>query len=435
MEGFNIFIILIRKAIPIIISDKPRRGHKTLRLPIPESEYDHFVSDASFARKTVDLIFQENPELFPAKFNQGYVFNGLTIPSIKQGYRCRRIQLKADEESFCIAPVFVMPYMTAQTKDVEKILFLRRFNVPFWGLTYISGRNDMFWYRLEQSFGRLNIVGTTVKLPEHLPQDLLADEKHTKLNGNKHYIAMTVAQECILGAEMTDSASEVALTKAYGVFANEACSLKADYTPDTVNTDGWGATQNAWRYWFPSITVILCFLHAFIKIRDRATKALADSFSHAATQVWDAYKAISKASFSQKLRRLQEWTTENVPESAMKKHILDLCAKRNRFTKSYAHEHAHRTSNMIDRLMKFYDRACFSAQYFHGTLTSGQQRVRAWAVLWNFYPSSPKTVKKYGGKISPAERLNAKRYADNWLENLLISASMNGTRGHQQNPL
>ena len=111
----------------------------------------------------------------------------------------------------------------------------------------------------------------------------------------------------------------------------------------------------------------------------------------------------------------------------MKNHILDLCAKRDRFSLSYAHHHAHRTSNMVDRLMKFFDRACFDAQYFHGTLHSGQQRVRAWAILRNFYPSSPITVKKYGNQLSPAERLNAKRYADNWLENLLISSSMNGT--------
>ena len=71
----------------------------------------------------------------------------------------------------------------------------------------------------------------------------------------------------------------------------------------------------------------------------------------------------------------------------------------------------------------------------YGTLDSGKQRVRAWAILWNFCPSSPATVKKHGGKQSPAERLNGMSYADNWLENLLISASMNGTSGYQQNPL
>jgi len=49
----------------------------------------------------------------------------------------------------------------------------------------------------------------------------------------------------------------------------------------------------------------------------------------------------------------------------------------------------------------------------------------------NFAPSSPATVKKHDGKLSPAERLNGKRYADSWLKNLLLSASMNGTSGYQ----
>ena len=90
---------------------------------------------------------------------------------------------------------------------------------------------------------------------------------------------------------------------------------------------------------------------------------------------------------------------------------------------------------MVDRLMKFMDRAFFMAQYFHGTKASAELRVRSLALLWNFCASSPQTVKKHNGKLSPAERLNGKRYADNWLENLLISGSMNGYRAHQQNPL
>jgi len=417
------------------IADKPRRGCRTLRLPISKSEWERFSNDTVFAKETLDQLYEQHPEIFPLEFKTGYIFNGSTAVSIKLGYQCRRIQLKANGVILTVAPVFFMPYMTGMTEEVEKALFLRRFNVPFWGLAHVFERNSMYWYRMEQSFGRLSIVGTTVKQPEAIPQDLLADEKHTRLSGDKHYIAMTVAQGCILGAEMSDSASEAALTEAYGVFAKEARAINPDYSPDTVNTDGWAATQNAWEHWFPNITIILCFLHAFIKIRDRATKALTDSFNAAAEQVWEAYKSTSKASFSQRLRRLQEWAIEHLPESPMKTHVLSLCAKRDKFSKSYSHENAHRTSNMVDRLMKFFDRACFDAQYFHGTLASGQQRVRAWAVLWNFYPSSPETVKKYGGQLSPAERFNNKRYADNWLENLLISASLNGTSGYQQNPL
>jgi hypothetical protein len=72
----------------------------------------------------------------------------------------------------------------------------------------------------------------------------------------------------------------------------------------------------------------------------------------------------------------------------------------------------------VDQLMRFFDRACFNAHYFHGTLPSAELRVRALALLWNFCPSSPMTVRKHHGQACPAERLNGKRYADNWLENL-----------------
>lgn len=419
----------------MIVPDKPRRGYRTIRLPIAESDYFQFIKDSAFARTKVDQFHQEYPELFPATFASGYVFNGKTSPSVKLTYRLRRIQLKADGVTFTLAPAFIMPYMTARSADIEKPLFLRRFNVPYWGLTYIYGRDDMYWYRLEQSIGRFSIVGTTVKEPELLPQDLLADEKHTRRGGLKQYIAMTVAKECILGAAMAESASEASLKEAYGVFAHESKEVNPTYAPDSVNTDGWAATQNAWKHLFPGVTVILCFLHAFIKIRDRATKVLADSFNQAADRVWEAYGATSKAAFSQQIRRLREWTEKQVADSPMKKHILDLCAKRDRFIKSYGHEQAHRTSNMVDRLMKFFDRACFDGMYFHGNLLSGQQRVRAWAILWNFCPSCPATVKKHAGQISPAERLNNRRYDDVWLVNLLISASMNGTSGYQQKAL
>lgn len=180
----------------------------------------------------------------------------------------------------------------------------------------------------------------------------------------------------------------------------------------TVNTDGWAATQGAWKRWFPSITIIRCFLPAFLKIRDRATPALAGGFAPVSQQVWGAYRAPGKAAFAQRLRRLREWAERTLPDSPIR-HTLDLCAKRAQFSRSYDPARAHRTSNLVDRLMKFLDRACFNAQYFHGTLASAELRVRALALLWNFCPSSPRTVKKYHGQRCPAERLNGKRYADN----------------------
>jgi len=412
------------------------RGDKIIRLPITELEYTQFKDCKETAKEKIDALYCFYPELFPRCFSEGYTFNGYTPPSVKQGLCYRRIKLKRDGwEVFTIMPAFVMPYQTARVKDVENALFLLHLNTPLWAITHIYGRNDMFWYRLHLAFGRFSIVGTTIKSPEDLPEDLLADEKHTKLMKVKHFIAMVVANECILGAELTDSASEAALTDAYSVYAEEARSIAPAYAPKTINTDGWAATQNAWKKCFPNIVVILCFLHAFIKIRDRATKVLSESFNTASDMVWEIYRAESKASFSQRIRRLKEWAEIHVPTSPMKQHILDLCKKRDRFTVAYNHNNAHRTSNMIDRLMRTFDRACFNSMYFHGTIRSGNQRVRAWALLWNFCPSCPATVKKHGGKMCPAERLNGKRYDDSWLTNLLVSASMNGTSGHQQNPL
>jgi hypothetical protein len=192
----------------------------------------------------------------------------------------------------------------------------------------------------------------------------VADEKHSWLKGERVYIATTAAQDCILGASVAPSASQRALEKAYGVFASEAQALDADYAPETVNTDGWQATQGAWKALFTHITVILCFLHAFLKIRDRATKTLGDAFAQVQERVWEAYHAPSKRAFSQRLRRLREWAQTALPACVMKSHTLDLCGKRDQFSKSYDHPEAHRTSNMVDRLMRFWDRAFFNAQYF-----------------------------------------------------------------------
>lgn len=417
------------------VAHRAARGHRTIRLPLVEADYERFLSEGEWARAQLDRLYGQHPELFPEGWRRGYVFYGFTQPSRKQQLRCRRVRLRASDKVFTLAPGFMMPYMMAPVAEVEKALLLMRFHVPCWALAYVFGRDAMYWYRLQQGLGRFSVVGTTVKTPECLPQDLVADEKHSRLEGEKIYIAMTAGEGCILGASVTDSASEVALTHAYGVFAEEARALDPDYAPETVNTDGWPATQGAWKVLFPTITVILCFLHAFLKIRDRATQALAECFEQVSQKVWRAYRAPSKAAFAQRLRRLREWAEVKLPDSPMKGHTLDLCDKRAQFSRCYDHDRAHRTSNLVDRLMKFLDRACFNAQYFHGTLASAEQRVRALALLWNFCPSSPGTVNKHHGQRCPAERLNGKRYADNWLENLLVSGSMNGLRHHQQNPL
>ena len=67
----------------------------------------------------------------------------------------------------------------------------------------------------------LSVVGTTVKRADHLPTDLVADEKQSWLKGERVYIATTAGQECILGASVSKSAGQADLKDAYGVVAVE----------------------------------------------------------------------------------------------------------------------------------------------------------------------------------------------------------------------
>ncbi len=107
---------------------------------------------------------------------------------------------------------------------------------------------------------------------------------------------------------------------------------------------------------------------------------------------------------------------------------MELGAQAPAFKRAYHHPAAYRTSNALDRLMNYQDRLLYAMQYFHGTPASATLYVRAMALLWNFHPYDRKTQAKYGVQASPFERANGFRYHENWLENLLIAASLNGRR-------
>jgi hypothetical protein len=213
------------------------KGAKRICLPIEQEEYQRILFDPAAVRQFLDPLIAQYPELFPRTVAQGYTLHDILPPSKKMpDIRLRRIKVADPEDPngnvFTIAPSFVLPYMMGYTHDVEKALFLHgKFGVPYWGLTHVFGRSDMYWERLVLGFGRNSIVGTTVKQPDKLPQDLLADEKHTRLNGEKAFVATTVGDDCVLGASVAKQADEKDLTEAYGQFKAEAQNVKPDYQP------------------------------------------------------------------------------------------------------------------------------------------------------------------------------------------------------------
>jgi len=404
------------------------RPQKRITLPIETERYNEIVDDCQTYRKWLDGMIVKFPELFPKNISDGYVLHDDRSSTKLEGARLRRICLKArdtegKEQVFTIAPSGVMPYFVGMTNEIEKALFLRRFDVPFWALSYVFGRDDQYWYRLENHFGRYNLVQTTVKDPEKLPRHLLADEKVTWLNGEEVVIATTVGDDCVLGASVALGIDTPNLTKAYQHFKDEAQQLDPEYQPETVNTDGWEATQKAWRSLFSLIIILECFLHAFIKIRERG-KHLKETFRQLSQKVWEVYHAIDAAAFRSQAAELMAWAESNTTGYVLEA-VRKLCSKVDRFVLAYDHPLAHRTSNMLDRHMNLMDRWLFSSRFFHGHWTSAERSIRAWTLLHNFGPYGPRT-RTQQIYSSPAHKFNGFVYHDNWLHNLMISTSMSG---------
>jgi hypothetical protein len=403
---------------------KPR-GFSTICLPIRKDHYLHIIDSPTRFRQWLDEAFQAAPELFPAAFAAGYTLKDDRI-SAKRGLRLRRIRCKATGAAFSIRPCFVLPYLTAWTDDAEGPLFLRSFGVPFWALARVFGKGPMFWYRLEVGLGRPSIVGTTVRRGR-LPEHLLADEHHQPRDGAKSYIATTVGAGCCLGAALAPTAGADDLQAAYGVFREEAHNVRVDYQPVTVNTDGWAATRQAWQALFPLVVILRCFLHGWLNIRARA-KNLDEVFAVVSEKVWHAYRAPDRRRFAQRLRRLGEWACQHVKAAWVLEQVRKLCGRAREYGRTYAYPGGHRTSNMLDRVMRAMNRYFDDGQHLHGSVAAGTRHCRAWALLHNFRPWHPAVVRAKGGLESPAVHLNQYRYHANWLHNLLVSASLAGYR-------
>jgi hypothetical protein len=410
-------------------------ANKRIILPFDEATYPEFVCNRRAYKAFLTAHIHAHPELFPPTILDGWSFYGFTEASTKQEIRLRRIQTKVDGEVWQIHPSFLMPYMTCDTATAEQILFLAKW-APDWALARVFEKDVMTIYRVRTSLGRYNLVGTTVKVPAVMPTDLVADEKHSTLSGEKVFIATTVGKGCFLGASISSGAGEEELTTAYRQFQRETQQVQPDYQPDSVNTDGWQATQNAWKTLFPLVCVIQCFLHAVLSLKQVATKGSQALYRHMADLAWEAYRATTKRSFAQRLRRLREWG-DTLTDSPLKERLLKLCRKKAGFLPAYDRPTSLRTSNMIDRLMQGMDRYLFAKSYFHGTLVSAERGIRAYCLLTNFRPSAYNPIAHMRGRDtgSPFEQLNGFTYHDDWLHNLLIATSRQEIYRFQQKKL
>ncbi|MGB5633757.1 MAG: hypothetical protein WBM86_13410, partial [Waterburya sp.] len=182
-----------------------------------------------------------------------------------------------------------------------------------------------------------------------------------------------------------------------------------------------------WLNLFPTVTLILCFLHEVLKVQ-KGSPNYRNLRKKLKTKLWKAYKASTAAEFLKGLRLALIWSKKHIRRKRTLHKMRKLCRRAAQFKIAYRFRRAHRTSNMVDRLMNHQDRLLYTMQYFHGSTTSAKLYLRSMALIWNFHPYGTRTRSKCSTRISPFSDLNGFSYHHNWLHNLLIASSMNGRK-------
>jgi hypothetical protein len=174
-------------------------------------------------------------------------------------------------------------------------------------------------------------VVATVRDPARLAAHLAADEHRADWSGRKGDLGPTVGGG-ILGVAWTSTAADDHLQEAYSVFAAEARDVTPEDAPETVNTDGGAATQNAFRSLFPTLVVVLCFLHGFLKVRDCCRKA-----RDLPRRVGDVYRAATAAEFRRLRGAFQQGCATQTWTAPVRAMLEKLWARTESYAVAYDH--------------------------------------------------------------------------------------------------
>lgn len=374
-----------RKANKEIFLQTPK-GSKIIRLPISESEYQATINDRKLFRTWLSSLGDKYKFLFEEDFASGYILHDIRH-SKKMDLFYRRVRF-ASGNIYAIHPSYVLPYWSGKTTECKHGLLLLLRGTSLDSVVSCYGENQVKWLNRLHQLGRFSLVGTTIKDANLLPKDLTSDEKITFWNGKEVYACITTGNNCILGADISHTEDEAGLKQSYQVFKSEAQNLSPNYQPNSVNTDGWASTRKAWKTLFEDITLILCFLHCYIKLRSISKKEpLKNELFH---QVWTAYKAESKPDFIQQIQQIDEWAKKNIQSQTLLIQIEKMKNNAELYATSYDCG-GNRTSNMVDRAIKPMDKFLANAQYFHGNFSSAQLTMRALAMGYNFMPFCQRT--------------------------------------------
>src|SRR5208337_1548881 len=121
---------------------------------------------------------------------------------------------------------------------------------------------------------------------------------------------------------------------------------------------------------FPLITVVLCFLHGILKIRDRCRKAC-----KLHRWVWDVYCAATAEEFRRLMNEFQQWCVMQTWTASVHEMLTKLWNKTEFYVVAYSHQGCHRTSNAVDRPMNRLCRLMYANRGLHGHQGSSELRL------------------------------------------------------------
>jgi len=349
---------------------------------------------------------------------------------------------------FTVLPAFVVRYKRYGTDAIEKLMVQLFITEDSYRMARVSQSlaidtarsgtwaalesaqdsaiTPMALWRLVQWVGQLSPAQLNLVLGVEPPDYILADEKHTRENGERTYVPMIYEAPVALiwWIDYLDSVSEEALRASFERFKaiDERLTRVLGAT-----VDGWDPTQNALLSAFEGITLAECHLHAMIKLGTHLTtykrqrKATGQPLSEAEEQqIREAFVRVLEAPTHEAYQAALDKLPEAFESEPLASRERSLRSKQALFQAWTIDDKLARTSTAIDQCMKFLNRKQDNMQTFR-TDESAPRTLNAWALTrncWRFL----KGAKRAGQ--SPLELAGARFYNIPWMQwvNLALCA-------------
>lgn len=359
-----------------------------------------------------------------------------------------RVRCLDCEAIFTVLPAFVVRYKRYETDAIEKLMVQLFITEDSYRMARVSQSlaidtarlgtwaalesaqdsaiTPMALWRLVQWVGQLSPAQLNLVLGVEPPDYILADEKHTRENGERTYVPMIYEAPVALiwWIDYLGSVSEEALWASFERFKaiDERLTRILGAT-----VDGWDPTQNALLGAFEGITLAECHLHAMIKLgthlatHKRQRKAAGQPLSEAEEQqIRDAFVRVLEAPTPEAYQEALDKLPEAFKSGPLASRERSLRSKQALFQAWTIDDKLARTSTAIDQCMKFLNRKQDNMQTFR-TDESAPRTLNAWALTrncWRFL----KGAKRAGQ--SPLELAGARFYNIPWMQwvNLALCA-------------